>query len=32
MRGDLVLAALEYEAFRGRYLEAFIELNKPGGN
>lgn len=29
-RGDLVLAALQYEVFKGEYEDVFVELNKNG--
>ena len=28
MRGDLVLAMLEYETFKGDYQDSYLELNK----
>jgi len=29
MRGDLVIAALQYETFKAEYQEVFLEMNKP---
>ena len=30
MRGDVVLAALEYEKFQTEYQDVFLEMNREG--
>ena len=32
MRGDLVLAMLQYEVFKAEYEEVYMEMNKPERN